>query len=228
MIKKNRVFLVIITAIVILTTKDTIGDNFCYDLKDFYSTKLFAIETHLSILTYTKDISSEIEKEITALEEDRNIIMRRLKACEKYNLYKYSTKGYYKHLSRKDIDLIAERTAKKHRVDPQLIKSIIKAESNYYVYARSHAGAMGLMQLMPETAEDMEVENPWDPKENIEGGTKYFYLMLQEFKNVNDALIAYNAGPQVVRRGRMIPRESKHYVKNVLSHYRKIAGSESL
>jgi len=218
MIKISRVFFFITTVVVVLTTTNATGNNFCYDLKDFYSTKLFAIETHLSILTYTKDMNSETEKETAALREDRNIIMRRLKACESYTPDIYLSKSYYKNLCKKDIDLIAERKARKYGVNPKLIKSIIKAESNYHVLARSHAGAMGLMQLMPETAEDMGVENPWNPEENIEGGTKYLHLLLKEFKNLKDALIAYNAGPQVVRRGRMIPRESKHYVKNVLSY----------
>ena len=218
MIKISRVFFFITTVVVVLTTTNATGNNFCYDLKDFYSTKLFAIETHLSILTYTKDMNSETEKETAALREDRNIIMRRLKACERYTPGIYLSKSYYKNLCKKDIDLIAERKARKYGVNPKLIKSIIKAESNYHVLARSHAGAMGLMQLMPETAEDMGVENPWNPEENIEGGTKYLHLLLKEFKNLKDALIAYNAGPQVVRRGKMIPRESKHYVKNVLSY----------
>jgi len=219
----HRGLFIITTATAILITADATGDNFCYDLKDFYSTKLFAIETHLSILTYTKDMNSETEKETAALRADRNIIMRRLKACERYTPDIYHCKSYYKNLCKKDIDLIAERKARKYGVNPKLIKSIIKAESNYHVLARSHAGAMGLMQLMPETAVDMGVENPWNPDENIEGGTKYLHLLLKEFKNLKDALIAYNAGPQVVRRGRMIPRESKHYVKNVLSHYRKLS-----
>ncbi len=218
MIKISRVFFFITTVVVVLTTTNATGNNFCYDLKDFYSTKLFAIETHLSILTYTKDMNSETEKETAALREDRNIIMRRLKSCERYTPYIYLSKSYYKNLNKNDIDRIAERKARKYGVNPKLIKSIIKAESNYHVLARSHAGAMGLMQLMPETAEDMGVENPWNPEENIEGGTKYLHLLLKEFKNLKDALIAYNAGPQVVRRGKMIPRESKHYVKNVLSY----------
>ena len=81
---------------------------------------------------------------------------------------------------------------------------------------------------MPETAEDMGVEDPWDPEENIEGETKYFCLMLQEFKDVKNALIAYNAGPQIVRRKKDVPLESKQYVRNVLSYYRKISESESL
>ncbi|KPJ61800.1 MAG: hypothetical protein AMJ42_00875 [Deltaproteobacteria bacterium DG_8] len=156
------------------------------------------------------------------------MIKRRLNACEKYNQYNYLNRSYYGNLSIKDINLIAERKARKYGINPQLIKSIIKAESNYYVFARSRSGAMGLMQLMPETAEDMGVENPWDPEENIEGGTKYLYLLLKEFKNLKDALIAYNAGPQVVRREERIPHESNHYVKTVLSHYRKILGNETL
>ena len=228
MIKMDRVFRIIITFVLMLITTDAIGDNFCAELKDFYSTKLFALETHLSILANIKDMGSETEKEIANLKDEKEIIKRRLKACEKYNQNGYLTRSYHKSLSRNDINFIVEKKARKYGVNPQLIKSIIKAESNYQIHARSLAGAMGLMQLMPETAEDMGVEDPWDPEENIEGGTKYFCLMLQEFKNVKSALIAYNAGPQVVRRKRDVPRESKQYVKNVLSHYRKISGSGSL
>lgn len=110
----------------------------------------------------------------------------------------------------------------KYGVEPSLVKAIITAESNWSNNAVSNKGAMGLMQLMPSTAKDMEVDNPFDPEENIEGGVRYLRFLLDRFNDVPLALAAYNAGPRTVEESGGIPSisETKHYVKKVLSLYK--------
>jgi hypothetical protein len=116
-----------------------------------------------------------------------------------------------------------KNAASKYELEPELINAVIKTESNGNHRAVSRKGAMGLMQLMPSTANDMNVMNPFNPEENIDGGTKYLRYLLEKFNgNLTLALAAYNAGPTVVEKYGSIPpfAETKEYVKRVFSLYK--------
>lgn len=106
-----------------------------------------------------------------------------------------------------------------HGVDPMLVKALIQVESNYKPRARSPKGAMGLMQLMPATAREYKVRNPFDPKSNIEAGIKHLKSLIERFDGVEMALAAYNAGEGAVRKFKGIPpyRETRNYVSRILS-----------
>ncbi len=114
------------------------------------------------------------------------------------------------------------RAATKYEIEPELIHAVIKTESNGNRRAVSKKGAMGLMQLMPSTATDMAVGNPFNPEENIEGGVKYLRYLLERFKgDLTLALAAYNAGPTTVEKYGNVPpiTETRQYVNKVFSFY---------
>ena len=124
---------------------------------------------------------------------------------------------------RSSFDHHIEHAARLHRVDPMLIKAVIKAESSFNRYAKSPKGAQGLMQLMPRTAKYLKVKDPFDPWQNIYGGTKYLRELLDSFNgNLSLSIAAYNAGPTRVRKLQAVPRipETIAYVKKVLRQYR--------
>ncbi len=115
------------------------------------------------------------------------------------------------------------RHSKKHRLHPALLRAVIKAESDFDPTAISRAGAVGLMQLMPETAVKLDVRNPYDPEENIAGGARHLRYLLDRFHgNLALALAAYNAGEHRVEQYRTLPPidETRHYVTKVLRFYR--------
>ena len=119
------------------------------------------------------------------------------------------------------------KAAQKYELPVNLIKGVIRAESNFQVKAVSHAGAQGLMQLMPDTARDLGVKNPFNIEENIDGGSRYLRKMLDSFGgDLKLALAAYNAGPEaVIKYGGKIPpfRETQQYVRRVLRYTRQMA-----
>ncbi len=122
----------------------------------------------------------------------------------------------------KEYGSIINQASKRFGIDAHFIRAIIKAESGFDHKATSSKGAQGLMQLMPGTANDMAVEDPFDPEENIFGGTRYFSLLLKRFKNDKIlALAAYNAGPEAVESYKGVPPfpETKAFVKRVMDYY---------
>src|SRR5439155_25345262 len=111
-----------------------------------------------------------------------------------------------------------EEAAARHGMSASLIRAVIQTESRFNPLAVSSVGAQGLMQLMPETARHVGIENPFDPRENILGGTKYLSTLLDRFKgNTARALAAYNAGPNAVTRHGGVPpyRETQGYVRKI-------------
>ena len=123
----------------------------------------------------------------------------------------------------KEYEGIILQASRRFEVDASLVKAIIKAESYFDHKAVSHKGAQGLMQLMPQTAKAMAVENPFDPEENIFGGTRYLSLLLKRFNNDKRlAVAAYNAGPERVETCNGIPpiAETERFVKKVMNYYR--------
>ncbi|MCI5223842.1 MAG: DUF4124 domain-containing protein [Candidatus Electrothrix sp. AR4] len=139
----------------------------------------------------------------------------KLRSRSKKRSRKYSGNSSFDHHIR--------HAARVHRVDPLLIKAIIKTESGFNRYAVSSKGAQGLMQLMPATAKHLKVKDPFDPWDNIYGGTKYIKRMLKRFNgDIRLSLAAYNAGPTRVMRHKAVPRipETIAYVGKVLRQYK--------
>jgi soluble lytic murein transglycosylase-like protein len=126
-------------------------------------------------------------------------------------------------------DQLIARAAQRHGLPPALVKAVVKAESNFQPHALSHKGAQGLMQLMPGTAEDLGVDDPFRPEENVAGGTRYLRAMYDRFGDWEHALAAYNAGPGTVDRFGGIPpyAETQQYVERVLHYYRRYDGDFS-
>lgn len=121
-------------------------------------------------------------------------------------------------------DLIIKAASKKFSMEPSLVKAVIKAESGFDHTAVSSKGAQGLMQLMPGTAEAMEVDDPYNPEKNIFGGTKYLSKMMERYNNdVRLALAAYNAGPENVDKYKNVPpfNETKTFIERVMKYYGK-------
>ncbi|MGH9670999.1 MAG: lytic transglycosylase domain-containing protein [Terriglobales bacterium] len=119
---------------------------------------------------------------------------------------------------------LVEAASDRHQVDPDLIDSVIKAESRFNPRARSPKGAQGLMQLMPGTATKLGVGNAFEPRDNIEGGTRYLRQLLEQYHgDAIKALAAYNAGPERVDQFRGVPpyRETRNYVRQVILDFNR-------
>ena len=119
------------------------------------------------------------------------------------------------------MDSIFEAAGAKYNISPRLLKAVAKAESDFNPKARSKAGAMGVMQLMPGTARSLGVTDPYDPWQNIMGGARYLKQNLDQFGDVSLALAAYNAGPGSVKKYNGIPpyKETQNYVKKIMASY---------
>ena len=121
-----------------------------------------------------------------------------------------------------EFDRLITHASKLNGIEIPLLKAIIKAESDFNPRAVSRKGAMGLMQIMPQNLQKLEIENPFDPRENILGGARYFRELFDRYEGkLALSLAAYNAGPTVVDRYNSIPPypETEDYVRRVLKYY---------
>jgi soluble lytic murein transglycosylase len=191
--------------------------------------------TAIAVLIFTPSVSADIYvfKDSNGVRHFTNVPV-----SPKYRLYLKSTPNKYFDYSLGDkfsansdpnqYDHLILKASLLHDVDFSLLKSIIKVESNFDCFAVSHKGAKGLMQIMPQNFSFLNIRNPFDPEENIMGGTLYFKQMLEKFNKIELALAAYNAGPNMVDKYNGIPpiTETKGYVNKVLSHYKGMSGSK--
>jgi len=124
--------------------------------------------------------------------------------------------------SPEEIDQSIVMAAARHNVDPNLVRAVVKVESNFNSNAVSRTGAMGLMQLMPKTARELKVKNPFDPQQNVDAGVRHLKYLLENYNgDVNLTLAAYNAGEGAVRRSAGIPHysETQDYVRKITHLY---------
>ncbi|MGC2195183.1 MAG: lytic transglycosylase domain-containing protein [Terriglobales bacterium] len=125
---------------------------------------------------------------------------------------------------RVDVSEVVSAASGRYRLDPDLVNSVIRAESGFKVHAVSPKGAQGLMQLMPETASKLGVPNAFDPKANVDGGTRYLRELLERYNfDLIKALAAYNAGPQRVEQYKGVPpyRETRLYVASIVRDFNR-------
>jgi soluble lytic murein transglycosylase-like protein len=121
-----------------------------------------------------------------------------------------------------DIDSAIEQAAARHNVDPNLVRAVVKVESNFNPNAVSRKGAMGLMQLMPATARQLNVKNPFDPEQNVDAGVRHLKRLLESYGgDVKLTLAAYNAGAGAVARSSGVPHyaETENYVRRITNLY---------
>jgi soluble lytic murein transglycosylase-like protein len=124
--------------------------------------------------------------------------------------------------SPQDIDAAIDMAAARHNVDPNLVRAVVKVESNFNPNAVSRKGAMGLMQLMPSTARSLKVKNPFDPEQNVDAGVRHLKRLLESYGgDVKLTLAAYNAGSGAVARSAGVPHfaETQNYVRRITNLY---------
>ena len=190
--------------------------------------RLSTIENSINRILGPDENISNVQKS-SAAKEFKSILDEKIAADKPQNQNALPVeKASFKN-SRENIEGLIEKYAQKNNLDPDFIKAVVKQESGFNPDATSKCGAMGLMQLMPNTAKGLGVTNAYDPEQNIEGGVKYLKSMLNRFNNDPKlALAAYNAGPGAVQRYGDVPpyRETQNYVKNILASYEAIKGGK--
>ena len=138
-----------------------------------------------------------------------------------------SVQTHFTNLKMSDYEPLIVQASTKYSVDPDIVRAVIKVESNFNNHAVSPKGAQGLMQLMPQTARELGVADPFEPESNIHGGVLYLSRLLDTLNgDLALSLAAYNAGLERVIAGKKIPAisETRNYVKQVMSQYSKLKG----
>jgi soluble lytic murein transglycosylase len=157
---------------------------------------------------------------------DENGVMHFTNAptSEKFKLFMRERRIFISKLDSKQFDPIIEKASKKYGLEAPLIKAVIKAESDFDPNAISHKGARGLMQIMPMNYRLLNVENPFDPYQSIDGGARYLREMMDRFDGkLTLSLAAYNAGPGAVDRHGGVPpyQETEQYIERVMRYYHR-------
>ncbi len=180
----------------------------------------FGLPGNVPGMDFAKTLRQEIKKQ-TAIKEAAatkpSVPVEKAKAADKV----YSANASLP-LADESLSSLITNAAKKYQVDPKLVSAVAEVESGGRQEATSAAGAVGVMQLMPDTAASLGV-NPYDKRENVEGGAKYLKEMLDLFGgDVKKAVAAYNAGPAAVKNYGGVPpyKETQNYVNKVLDIYR--------
>lgn len=180
----------------------------------------FGLPGNVPGMDFAKTLRQEIKKQ-TAIKEEAatkpSVPVEKAKAADKV----YSANASLP-LADESLSSLITNAAKKYQVDPKLVSAVAEVESGGRQEATSAAGAVGVMQLMPDTAASLGV-NPYDKRENVEGGAKYLKEMLDLFGgDVKKAVAAYNAGPAAVKNYGGVPpyKETQNYVNKVLDIYR--------
>ena len=128
-----------------------------------------------------------------------------------------------------NLEPLIQEASRQHSLPPALIKAVIRVESNFNPAATSPKGAQGLMQLMPRTADELQVSDPYDVRENVWAGSRYLGILMKKFNyRLHLALAAYNAGPHRVEQWKDVPpiRETQDFVRDVCINYLELAGIE--
>lgn len=175
------------------------------------------IDLQVAFLELSKQ-KAKRKKQSTKTAKKKKPVVRYSGNCLNWNARKIKRKS-------KRFDKIINKNSKIYRVDKNLIKAVITAESCFKTKALSHKGAQGLMQLIPATAERFGVSNSYKPEQNIRAGTRYLKFLIDRFKgDLKKVIAAYNAGEGKVDRYKGIPpyKETRLYVKNVLRVYKRL------
>jgi soluble lytic murein transglycosylase-like protein len=151
-----------------------------------------------------------------------NVRAARSAAEEVNHYFSQPTASLTRSFTSQEIEAAIQDAATRHNVDPNLVRAVVKVESNFNPNAVSRKGAMGLMQLMPQTARQLNVSNPFDPKQNVDAGVRHLKKLMESYGgDVKLTLAAYNAGAGAVARSAGIPHfsETRDYVKRITSLY---------
>jgi hypothetical protein len=156
------------------------------------------------------------------IDEDGTLHFTNLPTTHRYKLFKRGRGTIKKSSGSTRYDRLIREISQKHGMNPALVKAVIKAESDFNPRAVSKKGARGLMQLMPNTMKDLKVHDPFQPRDNIDGGVRHLKKLFKRFDNsLPLSLAAYNAGATAVEKYDDIPpyQETQRYVKKVLNYY---------